>query len=178
MFENTLVLQLIVIVPITIILLPTLLSGERDRGDGDSDDDEIVVSQRWIPFATGLRNMCYKMTCGYGCCGRLSRISRGSRRILDEEERHKMPPAHRMSTPQILSDVDDTFICSGAGWVGGTDKRFHSHVVYPGAPSFYLALSRGENDEKNVEGVIWMSARAVRIFYSAFILTSLQQIKN
>ena len=155
MFENTLVLQLIVIVPITIILLPTLLSG----GDGDSDDDE-VVSQRWIPFATGLRNMCYKMTCGYGCCGRLSRISRGSRRILDEEERHKMPPAHRMSTPQILSDVDDTFICSGAGWVGGTDKRFHSHVVYPGAPSFYLALSRGENDEKNVEGVIWMSARA------------------
>jgi hypothetical protein len=164
-FSNTLVLQLIAIIPITIILLPTLLSSDSATTNenyhaSDSDSDEVVVADRWIPFATGFRSACYRLTCG-GCCGRVS-ISRRSRRILDadKERNHKMPPPHRMSTAQILSDVDDTFICSGAGWVGGTDKRFHSHVVYPGAPSFYLALSRGEQDAKRVEGVIWMSARA------------------
>ena len=35
-----------------------------------------------------------------------------------------------------------------------------THMLCILSPSFYLALSRGENDEKNVEGVIWMSARA------------------
>jgi len=73
---------------------------------------------------------------------------------------HQMPPPHLASTPQLLSDVDDTFICSGAGWKGGTDKRFISHVIYPGAPQFYLALSRGKTDTMDPEGVIWMSARA------------------
>lgn len=71
-----------------------------------------------------------------------------------------MPPPHTASTPQILSDVDDTFICSGAGWIGGSDKRFMGHIVYPGAPQFYLALSRGSKDAMTAEGVIWMSARA------------------
>jgi len=76
------------------------------------------------------------------------------------QHHEQMPPPHLKSTPQLLSDVDDTFICSGAGWKGGTDTRFISHVVYPGAPQFYLALSRGKTDTVDPEGVIWMSARA------------------
>ena len=82
----------------------------------------------------------------------------GDRSISPKHDR--LPPPHTASTPQILSDVDDTFICSGAGWKGGSDRRFRPHVVYPGAASFYLALSRGIGDSIDPEGVIWMSARA------------------
>ena len=80
--------------------------------------------------------------------------------FFSSEENIRLPPPHTASTPQILSDVDDTFMCSGAGWKGGSDRRFQPHVVYPGAPEFYLALSRGKKNSTDPEGVIWMSARA------------------
>jgi len=191
-----LILQLIAILPITLILIPTLLfaeDGNRDEAQQDADADIKVSTDGegrkrkslWIPFSF------------YNCCG-CRRIScckdvDASRKKFDDRDdiltprdhflrippphfsprsgefkdgsprswrRKRMPPPHTSSTPQVCSDVDDTFMCSGAGWKGGSDRRFQPHVIYPGAPEFYLALSRGPKDDTDPEGIIWMSARA------------------
>lgn len=81
---------------------------------------------------------------------------------------------------QILSDVDDTFTCSGGGLfpafdiastyfrapptlccmpVGllGSDQRFKRKAIYPGAAEMYLGLSLGPQPDrpKHPQGVVW-----------------------
>ena len=50
---------------------------------------------------------------------------------------------------QVLSDIDDTFTCSGGknsvvGRVAGCDTRLPRHMIYPGVLAFYEALQRGK----------------------------------
>jgi phosphatidate phosphatase APP1 len=47
---------------------------------------------------------------------------------------------------KILSDLDDTLICSG-GSVGNVDKRYPKGIIYPGVNAFYRELDLGPNSE-------------------------------
>ncbi|KAH9252950.1 hypothetical protein BASA81_009106 [Batrachochytrium salamandrivorans] len=46
---------------------------------------------------------------------------------------------------KVLSDVDDTFICSGGRYPAGMDDTYPHHAIYPGASAFYSALGAGGN---------------------------------
>ena len=41
---------------------------------------------------------------------------------------------------KIVSDVDDTFVCSGAVYPAGVDRRYPRKTVYPGVGAFYREL--------------------------------------
>jgi len=43
---------------------------------------------------------------------------------------------------KVLSDIDDTFICSGGHFPAGVDKRFPKGCVYPGVTDLYNELNR------------------------------------
>eukprot|EP01127_Copromyxa_protea_P022039 TRINITY_DN773_c0_g1_i3.p1 TRINITY_DN773_c0_g1~~TRINITY_DN773_c0_g1_i3.p1 ORF type:complete len:1030 (+),score=162.50 TRINITY_DN773_c0_g1_i3:38-3127(+) len=60
------------------------------------------------------------------------------------------PPTvpHNNRTPQrikILSDVDDTFLCSGGSWPAGCDTSYPLGIPYPGVFQFYKELDMGTN---------------------------------
>ena len=41
---------------------------------------------------------------------------------------------------KIVSDIDDTLMCSGGTWPAGCDKRYPRHCLYPGALAFFKEL--------------------------------------
>lgn len=41
---------------------------------------------------------------------------------------------------QVISDIDDTLMCSGARWPAGRDNRYPRHCVYPGVLALYNEL--------------------------------------
>eukprot|EP00929_Paragymnodinium_shiwhaense_P091138 TRINITY_DN51180_c0_g1_i1.p1 TRINITY_DN51180_c0_g1~~TRINITY_DN51180_c0_g1_i1.p1 ORF type:complete len:663 (+),score=91.93 TRINITY_DN51180_c0_g1_i1:126-2114(+) len=47
-------------------------------------------------------------------------------------------PGHR--TLRVLSDIDDTLLCSGAHWPAGVDTRWPRGAVYPGVLQLYHEL--------------------------------------
>lgn len=53
--------------------------------------------------------------------------------------------AHCSPIRKVLSDVDDTFICSGGRYPAGMDDTYPHHAIYPGASAFYSALGAGGN---------------------------------
>eukprot|EP01127_Copromyxa_protea_P024544 TRINITY_DN9731_c0_g1_i1.p1 TRINITY_DN9731_c0_g1~~TRINITY_DN9731_c0_g1_i1.p1 ORF type:complete len:842 (-),score=151.64 TRINITY_DN9731_c0_g1_i1:40-2565(-) len=48
---------------------------------------------------------------------------------------------------KILSDVDDTLLCSGGHFPAGCDTKFPKGVVYPGAFAFYRELDNGYEED-------------------------------
>jgi len=50
--------------------------------------------------------------------------------------------ASRPVLRKVLSDVDDTFICSGGHWPAGIDGRMQKGSVYPGASAFMRQLDQ------------------------------------
>jgi phosphatidate phosphatase APP1 len=59
---------------------------------------------------------------------------------------------------KILSDVDDTFVCSG-GTLGNVDGRYPKEVIYPGVTSFYKELAPNDDPPKRYGNLIFISAR-------------------
>ena len=43
----------------------------------------------------------------------------------------------------MVSDIDDTLICSGGGWPAGTDRRLPRKCIYPGTLRLYNELDTG-----------------------------------
>jgi hypothetical protein len=65
---------------------------------------------------------------------------------------------------KILSDVDDTLLCSGGLYPAGIDKRYPRKVVYPGVLAFYRELDLGTTGpddwpEHKVGNLVFLSAR-------------------
>lgn len=51
---------------------------------------------------------------------------------------------------KILSDVDDTLLCSGGGYPAGVDKTYPRKAIYPGVLSFYRELEAGPHVDKGL----------------------------
>jgi phosphatidate phosphatase APP1 len=45
--------------------------------------------------------------------------------------------------PQVISDIDDTLMCSGGAYPAGRDTRYPHACVYPGVLAFYNELDAG-----------------------------------
>ncbi len=43
---------------------------------------------------------------------------------------------------KVVSDVDDTVLCSGGLWPAGIDRRLPKKAMYPGAGAIFLEISR------------------------------------
>ncbi len=81
-------------------------------------------------------------------------------RIKTKKSRKRMEKAWR----KILSDVDDTLLCSAGHYPAGIDKRFGKKVLYPGVLSFYRELDLGTRGpeswpEGSVGNLVFLSAR-------------------
>ena len=44
---------------------------------------------------------------------------------------------------QVVSDIDDTLMCSGGTWPAGRDTRYPRKCMYPGALALYAELDIG-----------------------------------
>ena len=51
---------------------------------------------------------------------------------------------------QVVSDIDDTLMCSGGTWPAGRDTRYPKKCMYPGALTFYSELDIGYNTKIQV----------------------------
>lgn len=51
---------------------------------------------------------------------------------------------------QVVSDIDDTLMCSGGFWPAGRDTRYPKRCQYPGALTFYSELDIGYNSKIQV----------------------------
>ena len=52
---------------------------------------------------------------------------------------------------QVVSDIDDTLMCSGGFWPAGRDTRYPKRCQYPGALTFYSELDIGYNSKIQVK---------------------------
>ena len=48
---------------------------------------------------------------------------------------------------QVVSDIDDTLMCSGGKYPAGRDMRYPHNCVYPGILAFYNELDVGHRSE-------------------------------
>ena len=48
-----------------------------------------------------------------------------------------------MPALQVVSDIDDTLMCSGGAWPAGRDMRYPRKCMYPGALALYSELDIG-----------------------------------
>mmetsp|Transcript_25958 Transcript_25958/g.54032 ORF Transcript_25958/g.54032 Transcript_25958/m.54032 type:complete len:1266 (-) Transcript_25958:28-3825(-) len=65
---------------------------------------------------------------------------------------------------KVLSDVDDTMLCSGAHYPAGIDNRYAKKTLYPGVLAFYRELdlgTKGPNEwpKGRVGNLVFLSAR-------------------
>jgi len=92
-------------------------------------------------------------------------VSEETRRVLLEHF-----AANRSARPvgrKVISDVDDTLLCSGGRYPAGIDATYPRHVIYPGAGAFYEELDvsgrrrngSGEDDETHAGNLVFISAR-------------------
>jgi hypothetical protein len=51
----------------------------------------------------------------------------------------------RFAWRKILSDVDDTLMCSGGSWPAGMDTAYPKKAIYPGVLAFYRELDLGDS---------------------------------
>ncbi|KAK9818035.1 hypothetical protein WJX72_006016 [[Myrmecia] bisecta] len=49
---------------------------------------------------------------------------------------------------KVMSDIDDTFLCSGGHFPSGVDKRFPKGTIYPGVIALYRALTEAQHYRK------------------------------
>jgi phosphatidate phosphatase APP1 len=65
---------------------------------------------------------------------------------------------------KILSDVDDTLMCTAGSFPSGIDTRYPKHAIYPGVMAFYRELDIGNSgsdswDDSRVGNLVFLSAR-------------------
>eukprot|EP00929_Paragymnodinium_shiwhaense_P095895 TRINITY_DN57211_c0_g1_i1.p1 TRINITY_DN57211_c0_g1~~TRINITY_DN57211_c0_g1_i1.p1 ORF type:complete len:828 (-),score=130.31 TRINITY_DN57211_c0_g1_i1:417-2726(-) len=80
-------------------------------------------------------------------------------RHIVTESRKMRKSLHRAVGLKILSDVDDTFVCSGAAFPAGCDKTYPQGVIYPGCKSLYELLDKESEMGKPTCNLVFLSAR-------------------
>lgn len=78
-----------------------------------------------------------------------------------------------MADAQVVSDIDDTLMCSGGNFPAGSDTRYPKGCVYPGVLAFYRGLDATFALRLQVlPGLLKVSASSeCRIYSSTCILT-------
>lgn len=56
---------------------------------------------------------------------------------------HTAYMAGGVAVMQVVSDIDDTLMCSGGTWPAGQDTRYPRKCMYPGALALYSELDIG-----------------------------------
>jgi hypothetical protein len=72
--------------------------------------------------------------------------------------------SRQLAWRKILSDVDDTLLCSGGNYPAGVDKSYPHKAIYPGVLSFYRELDLGIEGEDSWDAdrtgnLVFLSAR-------------------
>ncbi|CAE7569886.1 unnamed protein product [Symbiodinium sp. CCMP2592] len=60
---------------------------------------------------------------------------------------------------KVLSDIDDTLLCSGGKFPAGCDDRIPQHMVYPGCAALFKALDRDWSPDVASCNLVFLSAR-------------------
>ena len=63
---------------------------------------------------------------------------------------------------KVLSDLDDTLLCSGGHYPAGLDKRWPRKAIYPGVLAFYRELDLGTDEgdfRSRLGNLVFLSAR-------------------
>ncbi|CAE7236786.1 Poc1a [Symbiodinium natans] len=60
---------------------------------------------------------------------------------------------------KVLSDIDDTLLCSGGKFPAGCDDRLPKHMVYPGCGDLFKALDRSWSPDAACCNLVFLSAR-------------------
>lgn len=60
---------------------------------------------------------------------------------------------------KVVSDIDDTLLCSGAAFPAGCDDRIPRHMIYPGALQLFKELDRSWTPEDPCCNLAFLSAR-------------------
>ena len=60
-------------------------------------------------------------------------------KLHDADSRH----VRQSYMMQVVSDIDDTLMCSGGTWPAGRDMRYPRKCMYPGALALYSELDIG-----------------------------------
>ncbi|CAJ1329055.1 unnamed protein product [Effrenium voratum] len=60
---------------------------------------------------------------------------------------------------KVVSDIDDTLLCSGARFPAGCDSRIPRHMVYPGCLQLFKELDRSWNADEPSSNLVFLSAR-------------------
>lgn len=61
---------------------------------------------------------------------------------------------------QVVSDIDDTLMCSGGSYPAGRDTRYPHNCVYPGILAFYNELDVGHVQRSEIQVRLNIGARA------------------
>ena len=84
---------------------------------------------------------------------------------LTMKGRHIAGRRKKFAWRKILSDVDDTLLCSGGVFPAGSDKSYPRKALYPGVLAFYRELDLGTNSDfaewqpQMVGNLVFLSAR-------------------
>jgi len=68
--------------------------------------------------------------------------------------KHTVAKMKRRAWRKVISDVDDTLLCSGNLYPAGIDNRYPRKCEYPGVFSFYKELDVGLTDRDDFEGIV------------------------
>ena len=89
-----------------------------------------------------------------------ARVQKAHMRLGTSQSRRRGAYAWR----KILSDVDDTLLCSGGAYPAGIDRSLPRKVLYPGVLGFYRELDLGDTgpdkwDTHRTGNLVFLSAR-------------------
>mmetsp|Transcript_9312 Transcript_9312/g.17357 ORF Transcript_9312/g.17357 Transcript_9312/m.17357 type:complete len:1109 (-) Transcript_9312:252-3578(-) len=89
-----------------------------------------------------------------------ARVQKAHMRLGTSQSRRRGEFAWR----KILSDVDDTLLCSGGAYPAGIDRSLPRKVLYPGVLGFYRELDLGDTgpdvwDSQRTGNLVFLSAR-------------------
>ena len=60
---------------------------------------------------------------------------------------------------KIVSDIDDTLMCSGGHWPAGCDRRYPRKCIYPGVLAFFKELDTRQALRVQVGHRLWNGIR-------------------
>lgn len=66
-------------------------------------------------------------------------------RLLSAKQKSSVLPM------QVVSDIDDTLMCSGGSYPAGRDTRYPHNCVYPGILAFYNELDVGHVQRSEIQ---------------------------
>ena len=89
-----------------------------------------------------------------------ARVQKAHMRLRTTQSRRRGIYAWR----KVLSDVDDTLLCSGGAYPAGVDQSIPRKILYPGVLGFYRELDLGDTgpdewDSQRTGNLVFLSAR-------------------